>query len=283
VATARNRLGALAAACALALGASHALAQTSLDDPLDDHSAKRIDRMEKVVRELRAIVFQGRDTGHPVVVQPADTDTRLSSLSDRLSDAQQAIAKLNGQLEVVRHDLDEAARQTSDLKAANAVLQAKIATLESAPPPQAAPPSPAAAPGPSADLTLPQTPSSQLAAAEAAVNGGDWASAEPLLRDYVDRYGDGPHGPEAKFYLGKALMAQRQWADSATAEIGAIRGWPRTHWAPEAVVALSTDLVALKKPADACQALGELTRRYPKPNAAVLRDADDLRAKAKCG
>jgi TolA-binding protein len=277
----RNRLGALAT-CALALCASHALAQTSLDDPLDDHSAKRLDRMEKVVRELRAIVFQGRDTGHPVVVQPADTDTRLSSLSDRLSDAQQAIAKLNGQLEVVRHDLDEAARQTSDLKAANAVLQAKIATLEAAPPPQAAPP-PAAAPGPSADLSPPQSPASQLASAESAVNGGDWASAEPLLRDYVARYGDGPHGPEAKFYLGKALMAQRQWADSATAEIGAIRGWPRTHWAPEAVVALSTDLVALKKPADACQALGELTRRYPKSNAAVLRDADDLRAKAKCG
>ena len=73
----------------LGLCAAQAVAQTALDDPLDDHSAKRIDRMEKVVRELRAIVFQGRDTGHPVVVQPADTDTRLASLADRLSDAQQ--------------------------------------------------------------------------------------------------------------------------------------------------------------------------------------------------
>jgi TolA-binding protein len=279
----RNRLGALAAAGALALCAGHALAQTPLDDPLDDHSAKRLDRMEKVVRELRAIVFQGRDTGHPVVVQPADTDTRLSTLSDRLSDAQQAISKLNGELEVVRHDLDESARQTSDLKAASAVLQAKIATLEAAQVAPPAPPPQVAAPGPTSELSPPQTPSSQFASAVAAVNDGDWASAEPSLRDYVDRYGDGPRGPEAKFYLGKVLMARRQWADSATAEIGAIRGWPRTHWAPEAVVVLSTDLVALKKPVDACQALGELTRRYPRSAAGVLRDADDLRAKAKCG
>ena len=281
MASARGRVGALAAASLLTLAAGSALAQTALDDPLDDHSAKRIDRMEKVVRELRAIVFQGRDTGHPVVVQPADTDTRLSALSDRLSDAQQAISKLNGELEVVRHDLDESARQTSDLKAANAVLQAKITSLEAAPPPQAAPP--AAVPGPTSELTPPPSPLSQLNAAEAAVNGGDWASAEPLLRDYIQHYGDGPRGPEAKFYLGKALMARREWADSATAEIGAIRGWPRTRWAPEAVVDLSKDLVALNKPADACQALGELARRYPKSTTVVLRDADDVRARAKCG
>jgi TolA-binding protein len=283
VTTGRNRLGALAVAGAVALCAGHALAQTALDDPLDDHSAKRLDRMEKVVRELRAIVFQGRDTGHPVVVQPADTDTRLSALSDRLSDAQQAISKLNGELEVVRHDLDEAARQASDLKAANAVLQAKVSALEAAPPPAAPPPAPAAGPGPLSEASPPPpTPSSQFAAAVAAVNGGDWATAEPLLRDYVDRYGDGPRGPEAKFYLGKTLMARRAWADAATADIGAIRGWPRTRWAPEAVVDLSKNLVALNKAADACQALAELTRRYPKSTVVVLRDADDVRARAKC-
>ena len=33
------------------------------------------------MRELRAIVFQGRETGKPVVVQPADTDAQLSALT----------------------------------------------------------------------------------------------------------------------------------------------------------------------------------------------------------
>ena len=186
-------------------------------------------------------------------------------------------------MEIVRHDLDEARQQASDLKAANAVLQAKISAMETAPPPPAPLPSPG--PAPSAEAAPPTSPLNQLSAAEAAARSGDWASAEPILRDYVERYGDGPHGPEAKYYLGKALMVRHVWADSATAEIGAIRGWPATSWAPEAVLVLSKDLVSLQKPADACQALDELARRYPKPKSgpAVLRAAVDLRAQAKCG
>lgn len=281
--SARSRLGALATTAVFLLVAGGVSAQTALDDPLDDHSAKRVDRMEKVVRELRAIVFQGRDSGHPVVVQPADTDTRLSALTDRLSDAQQAISKLSGELEIVRHDLDDSRQQASDLKSANAVLQAKVSALEAVPPPQAS--QPALSRYPNAELTPSPSPPTQLNAAEAVARSGDWASAEPMLRDYVDRYGDGPRGPEAKFYLGKALMVRHVWADSATAEIGAIRGWPTTSWAPEAVVVLSKDLLSLQKPADACQALDELGRRYPKPKSspAVLRAALDLRAQAKCG
>src|SRR5208283_6197750 len=66
-----------------------AVAQTPLD-PLDDHSAKRLDRMEQALREIRAIVFQGRETGKPVVVEPADTDGQLTALSQKIDDLQQA-------------------------------------------------------------------------------------------------------------------------------------------------------------------------------------------------
>ena len=93
----------------LAFGAAApALAQVPLDNSLDDHSAKRLDRMEQAIRELRAIVFQGRETGKPVVVEPADTDAQLSALSQKIDDLQQAITRLTGQLELAGHDVDEA-------------------------------------------------------------------------------------------------------------------------------------------------------------------------------
>ena len=76
-----RRLSWSAAAIALALAAAPALAQTPLDDPLDARDAKRLDRMEKVLRELRAIVFKAQDSHAPVVVQPADTDTRMQELA----------------------------------------------------------------------------------------------------------------------------------------------------------------------------------------------------------
>ena len=81
----RGRLRLLGAAAAIALvaaplAATVAFAQTPMDDPLDARDAKRVDRMEKVVRELRDIVFKAQKTGGPVVVEPADTDARLADI-----------------------------------------------------------------------------------------------------------------------------------------------------------------------------------------------------------
>ena len=101
-----NTLRSLALVLALAVAAP-ALAQTPLD-PLDDHSAKRLDRMEQALKEIRAIVFQGRETGKPVTVEPADTDSQIAGLSQKIDDLQQAITRLTGQLESAGHDLDQA-------------------------------------------------------------------------------------------------------------------------------------------------------------------------------
>jgi TolA-binding protein len=78
-------------------------------------------------------------------------------------------------------------------------------------------------------------------------------------------------------------MARKAWPEAATADIGAIRGWPQTRWAPDAVLDLSRALAAMGKAADACQTLGELARRYPKAPATVARDARALKAQAACG
>src|SRR3954462_6739068 len=97
--TAARRLRLFGAAAAIVLIAAPSLAQTPMDDPLDARDAKRVDRMEKVVRELRDIVFKAQKTGAPVVVQPADTDTRLADLSTKIADLEGTLTKLNGSLE----------------------------------------------------------------------------------------------------------------------------------------------------------------------------------------
>jgi len=280
-----QRLAAIAGAIfALAL-AGHVAAQTALDDTLDEHSAKRLDRMEKVVKELRAIVFQGRETGQPVVVQPADTQGQIAALSDHLNDLDQTLARLNGQMEVVRHDLDQARQEALDLRAQNATLKDEVAAMEGKIAALAAPPPPP--PAPDADQGVaappPADPVDAFAAGKAMLEAGDNVSAEAAFRDFVDRFGDTPRGPEAHYYLGRTLLARRAFADAATADIGAIRGWPRTGWAPEAVLDLSRALIGLKKPADACQTLGELAKRYPRASASAKGAAADLRAKAQCG
>jgi TolA-binding protein len=276
----RHAAASALAAIFLAASAGHAIAQVSLDEPLDEHAAKRLDRMEKAMKELRAIVFQGRETGGPVVVQPAETQSQLLSVGDKINDLGQTLARMNGQLEVIKHDLDQTRQEVQDLRQADAALRERLATLEKTVKDMATPPAPPpAAPAPAVALD----PPGAFAAARSAFDAGDMTTAESGFRDYVDRYGDGPGGPEARFYLAKTLMARKAWPDAATAEIGAIRGWPHTRWAPEAVLDLSKALVAMGKPADACQTLGELARRYPKAAPGVIKGAGAVRAQAQCG
>jgi tol-pal system protein YbgF len=274
--------------CALVLlgVAAPTWAQTPMD-PLDARDARRLDRMEQVMRELRAIVFQGRDSGKPVVVQPAETDYQLQEMGRRVDEQEKALTRLNGQLETVTHDLDQARRDSDAQKAANQALNDRLTKLEqqavaaTAPP---APPPPEGSGGLAAQPGAPQAQNSAEAFTQARqlMLNGDYGAAEAAFQDYVARFGDTSKAPEARYWLGKTLTARSAQAEAASAYIGAIRGWPTTTWAPDAVVELSRALIALKKPTDACQALGELNRRYPKAAPAIQSRAAAARAQAKC-
>ena len=246
-------------------------AQTPID-PLDTRDAKRLDKMEQVIRELRAIVFQGRDSGKPVVVQPAETDYSIQELSRRLSDQEQTLIRMTGPVETATHDLAQARKELEAQRVANRALADRLQVLEQAAAAAAAAPTPAAEVVP---------PSEAFNQARQLALGGDYASAEPALQDYISRYGDGPKGPEARYWLGKALAARAANPEAATAFIGAIREWPQVSWAPDAVVELSRALVRMRKPADACQTLDEFARRYPKAAPAVQARAAATRVLAK--
>jgi len=269
---------------ALAIAAAApALAQTPMPDPLDDRSAKRIEKMEKVVRELRAIVFQGRDTGKPVVVQTAETDAQIAALNDRITDLEQTIQRMNGQNETLTHDIDVARRASDGQKARAdqleqrlAALEGKITTLETAAATAAAAQIPPPPPPPPAD------PATAFKQARQLLLDGDYTGAENAFGGFVASYPDDAKAPEARYWLGETQFVREAYGDAAGSYLGAVRGWPQTSWAPNAVLKLSRSLIALKKPADACRTLDELNKRYPKAPADVVSKAKSTRVQAKC-
>jgi tol-pal system protein YbgF len=292
--TARLGLRALGAAAAIVLIAVPALstpafAQTPMDDPLDARDARRVDRMEKVVRELRDIVFKAQRTGSPVVVQPADTDARLADLATKISDLEGSLTRLNGSLETTAHDLDQARRENTALRAQVKALSDRLTADEQkaaeamAAAAQAAAPPAAVEPPPPADPRAAAPPASTaFAKARQMMLSGDYDAAEAAFGDYVSTYPDTPRTPEARYWWGKTLSVRGDYVKAASAYIGAIRGWPQTAWAPDAVVELGRALVQLKKPGDACQTLTELGRKYPKAAASVASRAQAVRLQAKC-
>jgi len=281
-----RRLPVMLLALAVLGTASPAFSQTPLPpvgipDPLDARDARRVERMEKVVRELRSIVFQLRDSGKPVVVQPADTDARMADMAQKLSDFEQTLRSLNGSLEMVTRDADQAKRENAALKAQIqalgdrlTALEGKIASVEGPPPADTL--GGQAPPGPPGD------PAKDFAQGRQLMLAGDYDAAEAAFANYVEVYPDAPKAAEARYWWGKTLSVRGAHANAAQAYIGAIRGWPQTAWAPDAVVELARSLVALKKPTDACQTLAEFTRRYPKAPANIASRAAATRTQAKC-
>ncbi|MBN9318134.1 MAG: tol-pal system protein YbgF [Caulobacterales bacterium 68-7] len=283
----------------LATAVAPAFAQTPIiDDPLDDRSKRRLDNMEKVMRELRAVVFQGRDTGKPVVVQPAETDQLIFSLSQRIDDLEQSLRRSNGDNEVVTRDLAQtrndlnASRQRADsLEQRLTVLEKKAADMEAAATAAAtagmplSPGLPMAGPvnaPPGAPPPAVTNSADTFANARRLLNEGDTAGAEAGFADYVSRFGETPRAAEARYWLGKTLTARRAYADAADNYLAAVRGWPQTAWAPDALVELSRSLLSLGNTAGACQTLAELPRRYPKAPAAITGRAATTRNQAKC-
>jgi len=258
----------------IAASAAPALSQTPID-PLDARDARRLDRMEQVLRELRAIVFQGRDSGKPVVIQPAETDYQLQETARRLEDLEMSLTRVNGSLEKTTLDLNAMRRDNEGLKAQVRALTERITTLEQRQVAPVAPETPVAeAPA--------QSPAQALTQARQLMLGGDYGAAENAFSAFVSDYENNPKAPEARYWLGKTLTARQAHKDAALAYIGAIRGWPQTPWAPDAVVELARSLIAQKKPGDACQALDEFQRRYPKAAPAVVNRATTARTQAKC-
>ena len=281
----RNTLLASVAALSVVMGAAAAWSQTPMPDPLDDRSVKRLEKMEKVVRELRSIVFQGRDSGKPVVVMPAETDAQIAALTDRISDLEETLTKLNGANETLTYDLQQTRKALAASDTANRALGDRLSALEGRTTQiEAAAAAVAAQQGPAEEEAANDAgdPAADFATARQYMLDGDYDSAEKAFSAFVKRYGDTEKGPEARYWLGKTLSVRGANADAAGAFIGAIRGWPKTVWAPDATLELSRSLVALKKPADACQTLDELSRRYPKAPAATLARAQAVRVQAKC-
>lgn len=264
--------------------AAPALAQTPIDESISKRDARRLDEMEKVVKEMRAIVFKGRDTGKPVVVEMQDTDARLAEFANRLGDLEQSLTRINGGLETTSHELDEARKANAALSTQVKTLSERLDAAEKklSETQVAAPaPGPAAAEAP-APAVAQESAGAAFTHARQLMLSGDYDSAEGAFRSYVTTYPDAPRTAEARYWWGKTLAVKGSHAEAATAYIGAIRGWPATSWAPDAVAELARELVFLKKPADACQTLAELTRRYPKASVAVKTRAEAVAAQAKC-
>jgi tol-pal system protein YbgF len=203
------------------------------------------------------------------------TRGELTAASARVDDLEATVRSLNGTSETLAADLATARRDLQAAQTQNRDLLDRLARMEAA---AAAP----AAAVPAAS-TAPADPAAAFTAARALMDAGRFAEAGDAFEAYTVAHGSQPNAAEANYWLGETLYVRQNYGDAAQAYIVALKGWPKSGWAPDALVKLSTSLLRLRQPAEACKTLGEFDRRYasaaPAPIKARARSA---RTEAKC-
>jgi tol-pal system protein YbgF len=275
----------LLAALCLAVAGEAAAQADPLTDPLPralgQQADRRLDRVEQTLREMRAILFQGRDTGQPVVVQPAGTQEQVELLNTRVSDLEETLRRVNAQIDTLVTDV-AAMRRDATRDAAEVRTQAqnteqilrRLTAIET----QLAARAEAQA---AAERAIAADPVAGLDAAMRLYADGQNRAAAEAFRLWLSANPDHPEAAEANYYMGEALYRQASYTDAALAYIAAIRGYPATNWAPDAMVKLALSLIETGNP-EACGILTDFNTRYPRASAALKAQATQARTWARC-
>lgn len=276
----------------VAMGALAAIWLTVPARAADDPG--RVDRLEKQVKELRAIVYQARDTGHPVEVRPEGPDPAVAALSQRVDDLEITLRKLQGDLEQSNHSADQArtaldaertdrTTQVQGLTDRVSRLESEVVTLTSPPPPPVDPRAHRA--DRTGATTEPATDTSaEFKTARTLLISGDYGGAAQAFQAFVTAHPGDPKTAEAYYWLGESYSVRDLHGDATSAYARALKGWPKATWAPDAVIKLSRSLAATQRTTDACAAMGEFARRYEKIATPALKArAAQTRDKLGCG
>jgi tol-pal system protein YbgF len=262
---AHRHLKALAAGVALAvlIGAG-AQAQSGAD--------RRLDRVERDLKTLQSIVLAAQATGQPVVVRPEGADPALTALNSRVDDLEMTLQRINGQVEALGHDLDQARRteqaSETERRAQDKLMGERLARIEgqiaaltqstTAADPGVADAGPppfvdagGRRPSPGADATA------RAQAQDAGVLGGRAQAPPPPLPPPP------PSGPTESFAAARALLTANQAPAAADAFQDFISRYPTNARGPEAYYWLGESFFAQRGYQNATAAYASALRNRP--------------------
>jgi len=266
----------------LIAGTTTVVAQTA-PLPAVQWDNRRLEQLDRNVRRLERAVTQRNAAGQPVLVEPDPEVIALQGqvgiMDRRLRDLEATVQRVNGDLERLSFQLDESQRDNAAIGTRLRDAETRLRTMETAAQAAAAQreaEAEQAAASPTGDAA------SDLAAARTLVTVNRQGGLEALER-VITNWPNTSESREAEWRIGDAVRAAGDQGAAVSAYARALRGWPTDAWAGEVTLKLARGLAATQRPAEACAALGEFTRRYNARASADLRSvAARVRSDADC-
>ena len=111
---------------------------------------------------------------------------------------------------------------------------------------------------------------------------GDYRLAEEIFRSFGEVYPDDTLAPDAKFWLGEAVLAQGRFEDAATIFIDARARYPQAGKAAETKLKIGAIMAALGNRDVACATFADALAVHPDMAVAVRNSIEAERAKIRC-
>jgi len=236
----------------------------------DDDARNRIQLLEKRIQQLEARVIKLEDSLGRQTKSMLDLQGQIDALN---SD----IRKLRGQNEELAHGLQDAEKRSKDFYVD---LDSRIRHFESAEEAareaaeKAAKQSSSANSGtPSAPVSVdPSDPAVENRAFESAYalhKGGSNTKAVNAFKDFLDKYPDSVHAPNAKFWLGDTLYKLKQYQDALDTYQELLKIYPGTPRSADAMFNIAACQRQLKLVLGSKKTLKQLVEKYPSSEAAA--------------
>jgi TolA-binding protein len=263
----------------LIAGTTTVVAQTAPMEPIQ-WDKRRLEQLDRNVRRLERAVTQRNASGQPVLVEP-DPEVvaltgRVAGMDRRLNDLEATLQRVNGDLERLTFQLDEATRDNAALGVRLRDAEGRVRAMEAAAQREAELNGPISSTSPTGDAARDLAAAVRLAASDPSM--GDRA-----LQTVTLAWPDTPQAREASARLGDLRVSADDHASAVSFYAAALEDWPTAPWAGATVLELATALNATDRKTQACTALGEFDRRYAAAGSAALRTrAAALRTRFAC-
>ena len=261
------------------------------------------DKVDKLDGQMRSITkYLSKNSNLPKDLAESAGDLppdQAASYEVRLSDFDTQLRTITGQLEEVRHEVQQVSdrldRLSQDyeyrleqLEGKNPGAQASGSQANAAGGalPPGAPATPGTAPQNGAaaqqtaniDQTLPaDDPAAMYNSALGRLRQENYKDAADAFQSFLTKYPDSELAANAQYWLGEAYYAQQDYTGAARAFLVAYQKYPKSNKASGALLKLGISLGELNQKQDACAALREFGQKYP--NASPVESSRAAKAK----
>jgi TolA-binding protein len=238
-----------------------------------------IERGRQMEGRLQRLEVQGAEQREAVRERVARADQKIKEVQTKIDELNRAarrsgadlgvqlgrlaeeLARVKGELEVARHDLDVLQKSVAAL---DEKTEGRFSALRGA----------GALESYEAKQKLTALPRGDekgalLALARKEEQGGNGGVARELYAEYARRYPSDPRSAEALFRAGEISFGQKRWREALLSYGKVAEEFPRAELAPAAMLGAAESMLHLEMKDEAKAVLGQLLDRYPKAQVAA--------------